>query len=593
LDSLYQTLKDLGGFLYAHPKFSFFWSLSGIQLDYYNKKHREFISLLSQLAERKQSEVLGGGYFEPMLPIVLAVDRTGQIEEFTTIQRRLIGKRPRGMWMSRMWDTKIIDSLKNCGIDYVMLDSELLGAKTFSPFILENTGKTLYALPVFQNLVPDSSPSEYLEKASEFARTADGASIVVVMLSPERVRALLDRNWFEEFFALCAARGAGIITPSRYFKETVPFVREFIPPAMKDGTNIYDYLQQRPPVHLLYSRMINVSVLVNQCRGDKAKKDAAREKLWTAQSGTAYHTEQPFKNILRARENAFRNLIHAEKIAREVTGFCDSLVSFDADFDGANEYVCRFDAYNAFITKNGGSVYELDVFKSCANYADARLERDFFAASASALPIPKNIFVDHIVENRDRLASLESDVLFASARYSEVSFGAKRREIKLAAQENFGPKNQAVSLMKNYLASEYGLQVQYIVKNRSDEPLDAILAVEFSLSFPPTGDGEFEILADNENHKFAAASRYERERGVSHAIFHDDKNLVSFMFETNEDAGFGYAPIRYSDGDAEIPYALSGVFWWKVDLMPNMETEKTINLNIVTPRKKQKAKKQP
>jgi hypothetical protein len=78
---------------------------------------------------------------------------------------------------------------------------------------------------------------------------------------------------------------------------------------------------------------------------------------------------------------------------------------------------------------------------------------------------------------------------------------------------------------------------------------------------------------------------------VSHAVFYDDRNQVSFIFETNEDAGFDYAPVRYSDGGAEIPYALAGFFWWKVDLMPNMETEKTINLNIVTPQRKRKVKK--
>jgi hypothetical protein len=331
-------------------------------------------------------------------------------------------------------------------------------------------------------------------------------------------------------------------------------------------------------------------VQVNQCRGDKNKKYSAREKLMRAQSGIAYHTEQDFKTILAARKIAFGNLIQAEKIAREVTGFHGSIANFDADFDGANEYICQFETYNAFVTKKGGSVYELDVFKSCVNYADARVPGDFFIERDSAPVIPKNLFVDHIIENGASAASLGNDSLFALARYAETSFSAKRREFKLIARENYGAQKQKISLMKNYLASEYGLQVQYIIKNESDSALAAALAVESSLSVPAASLFQVELIADNENQKIDAPSKFEKKRGVSHAFFSDEQHQILFIFEVNEDAGFYYAPVCYSDGGAQIPYAASCVFLWEINLQPNMETEKIINLNIVTSRQKKKTK---
>jgi hypothetical protein len=73
---------------------------------------------------------------------------------------------------------------------------------------------------------------------------------------------------------------------------------------------------------------------------------------------------------------------------------------------------------------------------------------------------------------------------------------------------------------------------------------------------------------------------------VSYVVFTDVSNHISFIFDTNEDADFVYLPVFDIEHNLDIPYAVTGVFSWHVDLMPNMETEKIINLNIVTPRQK-------
>ena len=591
LDAMYQTLKKFCAFLYANPKFSFFWSFSGVQLEYYAKKRPEFIALLSQLVNRKQSELLGGGYYEPMLPILLSVDRTGQIEEFTAFQRKIIGKRPTGIWMPKMWDSKIIDSLKSCGIEYVLLDSELLSAKKFSSFILENTGKTVYALPVFQNLVPVLPPAEYLQKITAQNQNAHDNGVAVVMFTHEQIKALLEQNWFQDFLALCEKKqNVELITPAQYFKESIRVQQTFIPPVMKNNTNIYEYVQKRSPIHLLYSKMIHVSALVNQCRGDKNKKHVAREKLWQAQAGIAYHSEQDFESILAVRKNAYHNLIMAEKLSREITSFYSSLINFDANSDGSNEYIYQFDSYNALITKKGGSVYELDIFKSALNYADTHIQSKFFPTEKSGAESspPKHIFVDRLVDasSRNLTETAENDAFFANAYYAESFFNARRKEFRLTASALFGQEKQKVTLMKNYQASEHGLQVQYILKNESETPLKAFFVVESSLSIPFTSEKDvyLEVIADNQQHiKPGVIERFEKKNGVSTAVFTDTVENISFMFETNEEAGFIYAPVCFQKENAQIPYAVSGAFSWKIDLMPNMETEKIISLNIVTP----------
>jgi alpha-amylase/alpha-mannosidase (GH57 family) len=596
-DALYLTYKKLVSYLYSHPNFSFFWSLSGVQLEYYAKKHPEFINLLSKLVNRKQSELLGGGYYEPVLPVILPVDRIGQIEQFTTLQRKLIGKRPRGMWLTQnIWDTKIIDSLKNCGIDYMLLDSELMPQKNpFLPCILENNGKTIFALPVIQSLVPNMPSKDYLQKITALTQNnTQTNSVVAIMFTADRMNTLLETSWFDDFLQLCSDMpNIRLITPSQIFKESLSSVQAFIPPVMKDYSNIYDYLQNHVPIHLLYSRMTQVSLLVNQCRGDKNKKQAAREKLWLSQAGIAYYTgKSDFGTILLHRRSAYKNLIQAEKLAREISNFYRSILSFDINSDGINEFICQFDSYNAFITKTGGSVFELDVLKNCINYCDTHTPSEFFLLPADMLikKIQKNIFVDHLLEYESPidLPRLEYDSIFSEARYAEALFDNKRKEIRLYATVYFGSQQQRVLLKKNYLVTEHGLQVQYIVKNESPQTLRALFSVESSLSIPISNpeDVLIELISNNQNLRFETVKKTESKQDVSYVVFTDVSNHISFIFETNEDADFVYLPVFDVEQTSDIPYAVTGVFSWHVDLMPNMETEKIINLSIVTPRQK-------
>ncbi|MDR1786245.1 MAG: DUF1926 domain-containing protein [Spirochaetaceae bacterium] len=599
LESIYQNVfKKLVSFLYAHPKCFFYWSLSGTQLEYYSEKHPEFITLLSQLVGRKQVELLGGGYYEPILSILLPVDRVGQIEYMTSLQRKLVGKRPRGVLLSRgVWDAKIIDSLKNCGVDYVLLDSDLFPRRvSFEPVILENTGKTVFALPV--NTCKPSQASDagkFIASLSAASASAEEARIAVMMFEPGDILTLIEESWFEKMLLeLETTQSVKLITPSMFFKESLSFAPAYIPPVMQGKGTIYEYLQNRTPLHRLYSRMIRVSTLVNQCRGDKSKKQIAREKLWEAQTGIFFCAEKPsFPEILALRRAAYRNLLQAENLAREITGFNNALVSFDVNSDGANEYICLFGVYNAFITPRGGSIYELDVFKSNVNYADTVLPSDFLDPSSGGEESRRNIFVDHLLKgDEDVIDAAGRDSVFPAIRYTESAFESKKKEIRLSASALFGA--QPVSIKKNYLPAEYGVQVQYIIKNESPAPLAARFCVESSLSIPSRPEKVFqsEVISASKNLPLDSSQIHQHIPEVSLAVFTDVENRVSFIFEPNEDAVFSQVPVFCPPGaePASPPYGVTGYFSWKVNLQPNMEMEKIINLNIVTPRKKKKDK---
>ena len=114
-------------------------SFLGNQLTFYKKHHLEFIDLIGQLTNRKQLEILGGGYYNPIFPLLFPQDRSGQIELLTSELRQSIGKRPRGMMLyGSVWEPSLIPCLQTCGMEYVFIDSSLIpsGKQNYLPIIM-------------------------------------------------------------------------------------------------------------------------------------------------------------------------------------------------------------------------------------------------------------------------------------------------------------------------------------------------------------------------------------------------------------------------------------------------------------------------
>ena len=84
-DRMYLTVyKPLARFLYSHPEFKFSFSFTGPQLLYYKKKRNEFLTIIKELVERNQVEIIGGGFYAPVLPLLFPVDRNTQIDMLST-----------------------------------------------------------------------------------------------------------------------------------------------------------------------------------------------------------------------------------------------------------------------------------------------------------------------------------------------------------------------------------------------------------------------------------------------------------------------------------------------------------------------------
>ena len=168
LDKNYQAVyKPIVKFLYTHPDFPFSFSLSGNQIRFFKKRKNELITIFRELVERKQVEVLGGGYYDPVLPLLYPVDRNGQIDMLSAEIRQTVGKRPRGISLfGDCWDSSLVNNIHTCGIEYVLLESTLIpdNKRKFLPIIMSDLNKSVDIFPYYDGLIQtnDITPEDFL-----------------------------------------------------------------------------------------------------------------------------------------------------------------------------------------------------------------------------------------------------------------------------------------------------------------------------------------------------------------------------------------------------------------------------------------------
>lgn len=639
-EQVFQTVyKPAAKFLYSHPDFPMTFSFSGAQMLFFRKRHPEFIALLQELISRKQIEILGGGFYDPPLPLLYPVDRNGQIDMMTSELRQTTGKRPRGIFLfADCWDSSLVTNLQTCGIEYVVLDAGMIpdAARKYQPVYMSELGKSVEIFPYYGGLCPadGETPEQYVARlrteVGRSARVQGGANsgvrerVVTVCLSCQEAEPLVRKNWFQELEEFIGRNGAGTVLTNtagcrKNSRDRIPY---YIPAGINSGIakwiaraftesepkdrrpyTVYDFMRTYPQSRALYSRILYVSMLVNQYKADKMRKKSAREKLWEAQNGTALlcSADGVFSNS-RCRQQSYKLLMEAEQILRDDTQFKESISCFDYNGDGFNEYVCRMQDYFSIIELTGGALQELDLVKSMGNYADNLSRIQEFDGITDGYR--RGIFIDHLFTDQQFSryvgGSPAGDGVFSGIRYSELKFSPAHHEIQLEASAVCMPGKQRVHLKKRYVINSAGMNVQYIIKNAGERRISMKFAVESNFAdtdFGDAGASTYRMDAVDNGSKVVIdaaenpAGLYAQDRllNVSAVRLTDSAAGISFSFEPNENCGCLCRPIVFMRPDfssaAAVPVSMTMVstLFWNIDIEPGMETEKTINFTIAAP----------
>ncbi|MBQ9537675.1 MAG: DUF1926 domain-containing protein, partial [Treponema sp.] len=354
----------------------------------------------------------------------------------------------------------------------------------------------------------------------------------------------------------------------------------------------------------LYDRMMYISMLLAQGHGgDKVLKNLAKDKLWEAQS-MFYYASFPsgMPASSEKRQEAFRLLNDAELLIRQGQASRkgakeleehSSIISYDYDRNGINEYVCSLRRLRLVITRLGAQIVELDnVFNGC-NYASSPSCLSSFDESTDAYT--RGFFAEHfftgesLAEYGRTLHSAEGDS-FASILFDEKKLDVKRNEITFSASCCLGASRVPVELIKKYTVLDDGISIQCILRNDGQEALKGFFVSESNFAqtdFSKNSLSQYscELVLDGDTRRLDSSKPFMSSGGASALRVTDGYDKMQFNFVPNEEAGFIADLISFRRPDSyglvgEDSKSLVTAFFWEIDLAPGRSVEKNINFSV-------------
>ena len=109
--------------LERHPRIRLSLHYTGSLLDWLGEAQPTFIQRIARLVERQQVEIVGGAYYEPILPSIPDLDKLGQIRALSQRIQKDFHTTPSGMWLAeRVWEPGLPRTLEDAGIAWTILD---------------------------------------------------------------------------------------------------------------------------------------------------------------------------------------------------------------------------------------------------------------------------------------------------------------------------------------------------------------------------------------------------------------------------------------------------------------------------------------
>ncbi|HXJ17380.1 MAG TPA: alpha-amylase/4-alpha-glucanotransferase domain-containing protein [Candidatus Polarisedimenticolia bacterium] len=411
--------------LARHPSIRVGLHYSGPLLQWIERAHPVYFDQLRALVGSGQVEMVGGGFYEPILVAIPPEDRREQITRLADYIEKHFGRRPHGAWVAeRVWEPQIPSFLASAGVDYTLVDdNHFLGAgceldQLYGHYFSEDLGHAVRVLPglkLLRYLIPFHSVGETVE----FLRTAAnehpggfatmGDDLEKFGIWPGTNKLCYQDGWLEQFFTALeqASDWLALSTPGDAIASHDPLGRADLPsasytemmewalptPARNRYHGLVAEFSSRPDAlpflrggiwrsfftkyreaNLLHKKMLHVSQKVRRLarkrRRDSAFREACEEAttlLLQGQCNDAYwHGIFGGLYSPHLRTAVWRSLEQAETIADRLTHrakrYADA-AAFDFDSDGHDEVYFTSDCYAALLVPDDGGTLSMLAFR--------------------------------------------------------------------------------------------------------------------------------------------------------------------------------------------------------------------------------------
>lgn len=404
--------------LERHPGVRVSLHYSGCLLDWIRDNRPDFVPRVAALVGRGQVEVMTGGYYEPILPMIPDSDKLGQIAKLSQEVQHLFGQEPTGLWLAeRVWEPHLPAALARAGVRWTVVDDShfrrlgMAESDLTGYFITEEESLPLKVYPGSQFLryaIPWKTVEEVIEYLRGQASEEPGRIVVLgddgekFGSWPTTYAHCWEQGWMEDFFTALeenagwlktlrlgehaeryAALGTiylptasysemmewSLPTPARVefarlAREAKDSGREDLLRHLQSGFWRY-FLIKYPEANAMHKRMLRVHHKVEQAatRGDAS---AARDALWSGQCNCPYwHGVFGGLYLRHIRWATHRRLIAAEREAERLLQSDTAWLEVrreDLNYDGHPEVLVQTaDLSLCFHPHLGGMLSEWDL----------------------------------------------------------------------------------------------------------------------------------------------------------------------------------------------------------------------------------------
>ena len=400
---------------------------TGFLLDWLVEKRPSYVELVRAMVERGQLEIIGGGYYEPVLAVIPVQDRLGQIRMMTDKVEEHFGVRPRGLWLAeRVWDPTLPTTLKEAGVEYVIVDDFHFIRSGFRKdelngyYVTEDLGSEVRVFPGCERLrylmpfEPVTRLEEYL-RGLELKSDSDGAAIYAddgekFGIWPGTHSTVYDEGWLDDFLDKIVSSEGWLrsVTYSEFMDSVSPLGSAYLPTTSymemgewalpPEAAGVFASLRERlkgsdelrgalrffqggmwrnffskyPEAHWMHKRRLLASRTIAEKAGKKSSGcdlPEALTHLYKAQSNDAYwHGVFGGLYLPHLRASVYEQIIKAERATGAFRGKGVAISNFDMDADTRKEVVMRSEGMGLFISPaSGGSIVELDFVDNAVN----------------------------------------------------------------------------------------------------------------------------------------------------------------------------------------------------------------------------------
>ena len=452
-----------------HPRVRLGLHYSGSLLEWLAEQHPEYLHQIGALVARGQVEVVGGGFYEPILITIPLEDQIEQIRRLSHFIEKHFGKRPGGAWLAeRVWEPQLPAALAEAGVEYTLVDdSHFLTAgrempELFGYYVAEDRGRTVKVIPGLQELrylLPFGSVDDSIAFLRRSAHEHPGgmASMGDDMEKfggwPHTWEHCFRDGWLDNFFAAMESNydWLEMIPPGEALAARKPLGRVDLPtasytemmewvlptPVRQRFHALQEEFAARPDVrrflrggfwrgffskyaeaNLLHKKMLRVSSKLRHEAAKSPKKSAkgaaSRAKAIThllrAQCNDAYwHGIFGGLYAPHLRTALWRELVRAETIADEMRHWRETyqaMAQLDFDADGQEEIEITSPKFAALIKPSGGGTLEVLDFRPSAVTLINSLQRRVEAYHSR---------LQHATQSTERVASIHDQTLAKEA----------------------------------------------------------------------------------------------------------------------------------------------------------------------------------